>query len=85
MLTLLCSTMSASSNTLKRSCLTLAEVPIQCFHLSVQILSQTSFTKKGVTTQRVYKVMISDEFELGGEGEMEPTSSGIFSTSLRIT
>ncbi len=29
------------------------------------------------------KTMMSDDFELGGEGEMEPTSSATFSTSLR--
>ncbi len=31
------------------------------------------------------KTMMSDNFELWGEGEMEPTSSVTFSTSLRIT
>ncbi len=28
------------------------------------------------------KTMMLDDFELGGEGEMEPTSSVTFSTSL---
>ncbi len=28
---------------------------------------------------------MSDDFELGGEDEMDPTSSVTFSTSLRIT
>ncbi len=28
---------------------------------------------------------MSDDFELGGQDEMEPTSSVTFSTSLRIT
>ncbi len=30
------------------------------------------------------KTMMSDDFELGGEDEMEPTSSVTFSTSLCI-
>ncbi len=48
--------------------------------------SQTPFTKKRVTTQRVYgKTTMPDDFELGGEDEMKPTSSVTFSTSLPIT
>ncbi len=31
------------------------------------------------------KTTMSDDFEFGGEGEMEPTLSVTFSTSLRIT
>ncbi len=56
------------------------------YKLNVQILSQTPFTKKGVTTQRVYKVKqrLLGDFELGGEDEMEPMSGVTFSTSLRI-
>ncbi len=35
-----------------------------------------------VTTNLKHKTTMSDDFELGGEGEMEPTSSVTFSTSL---
>ncbi len=34
------------------------------------------------TTNLKHKTTMSDDFELGGEGEMEPTSSVTFSTSL---
>ncbi len=47
---------------------------VSVYKLNVQILSQTP----GVTTQRVYTVkQRSDDFELGEEDEMEPTSSVI--------
>jgi len=31
------------------------------------------------------KTMMSDDFELGGEDEIDPTSSVTFSTQIRIT
>ncbi len=49
------------------------------------ILSQTRFTKKGVTMSLQGKTTMSDNFELGGENEMDPNSSVTFSASLSIT
>ncbi len=42
--------------------------------------------KKGSynSTNLQCKTTMSDDFDLGGEGEMEPTSSVTFSTSLRM-
>ncbi len=55
------------------------------YKLNMQILSQTPFTKKGSynSTSLQGKTTMSDDFELGGEDEMEPTSSVTFSTYLR--
>ncbi len=55
------------------------------YKLNVQILSQTPLTKKGNNNSPSFqgKPTMSDDFELGGEDEMDPTSS--FSMSLRIT
>ncbi len=51
------------------------------YKLNMQILSQTPFTKKGSYNSRSLqgKTTMSDDFELGGEDEMEPTSSVTFS------
>ncbi len=56
------------------------------YKLNVQILSQTPFTKKGSYNSMSLQgeTTMSDDFELGGEDEMEPMSSVTFSMSLRI-
>ncbi len=59
--------------TLKRPRLTLAEVPSQCLQV------ERSNTK----SDAIYKTGMSDDFELGGEDEMEPMSSMTFSMLLR--
>ncbi len=59
--------------TLKRSRLTLAEVPSQCLQV------ERSNTK----SDTIYKKGMSDDFELGGEDDMEPMSSVTFSMLLR--
>ncbi len=60
---------------------------LSVYKLNVQILSQSSFKKKGSynSTSLQGKTTMSDDFELGGEDEMKPTSRVTFSASLRIT
>ncbi len=57
---------------------------VSVYKLNMQILSQVPFSKKGgySSTSLHGKKTMSDDFELGAEDEMEPTSSVAFSTSL---
>ncbi len=59
----------------------IAKYRVSVYKLNVQILSQTAFTRKGSynSTSLQGKTTMSDDFELGGEDEMEPTSSVITS------
>ncbi len=48
--------------------------------------SNTVYKKESYnSTSLQNKTIMSDNFEFGGEGEMDPTSSVTFSTLLRIT
>ncbi len=70
----------------KRSRLTKAEVQSQCLQVERANTKSNAVYKKGSynSTSLQGKTTMSYDFELG-EDEMEPTSSVIFSTSLRIT
>ncbi len=45
--------------------------------------SNTVYKKRGLQASLQGKINMSDDFKLGGEDEMEPTSNVTFSTSLR--
>ncbi len=55
------------------------EYRVSVYKLNVQILSQAPLTKKSLLQLNEFTTML-DEFELGREDEMEPTSSVTFST-----
>ncbi len=73
--------------TLKMSRLTQAEVQSQRLQVERADTKSNTVYKKGSfnSTSLQDKTTVSDDFELGGEGEMEPMSSVTFSTSLHIT
>ncbi len=70
--------------TLKRSRLMWAEIQSQCLQVERVNTKSNAVYKKRIynSTSLQGKPMMSDDFELGREGEMEPTSSVTFSTSL---
>ncbi len=71
----------------KRSRLTQAEVQSQCLQVECAKTKSNTVYKKGSnnSTSLQGKTTMSDDFELGGEDEVEPTSSVTFSLSLHIT
>ncbi len=64
-----------------------AEVPSQCLQVErANSKSNTIYKKRSYNSTSLQgKTTMTDDFELGGEEETEPTSSVTFSTSLRIT
>ncbi len=56
---------------------------VSVYKLNVQILNQMTFIKMELQLNNdVGKTTMSDDFELGGEDEMEPTSNVTFSKLL---
>ncbi len=60
-----------------------AEVPSQCLQVECAKTKSNAVYKKGSnnSTSLQGKTTMSDDFELGGEDEVEPTSSVTFSLS----
>ncbi len=79
--------MQTSRNDVEKVTLDIGGSTESVFTFNVQILRQTPFTKKGSynSTSLQGKTTMLDDFELGGEDEMEPTSSMTFSMLLRVT